>query len=80
MLLKTLILEVEARARGFHGGPVAKTPHSQCMGPGFDPCSGTWIPRAATKDPICHNEEIPHPTTKKWSSKINTYFKTNKNH
>ena len=24
----------------FPGGPVAKTPHSQCRGPRFDPCSG----------------------------------------
>ena len=26
--------------RDFPGGPVAKTPHSQCRGPGFDPWSG----------------------------------------
>ena len=57
MLLKTLILEVEAKAGGFHGGPAAKTLYSQCMGPGSDHCSGTWIPHAATKDPICHNED-----------------------
>ena len=24
----------------FPGGPVVKTPHSQCRGPGFDPWSG----------------------------------------
>ena len=33
----------------FPGGPVAKTLHSQCREPGFDPWSGNWIPRAATK-------------------------------
>ena len=33
----------------FPGGPVSKTLHSQCRGPGFDPWSGNWIPRAATK-------------------------------
>ena len=27
--------------RGFPGGPVAKTPHSQCRGLGFDPWSGS---------------------------------------
>ena len=26
--------------REFPGGPVAKTPHSQCRGPGFAPWSG----------------------------------------
>ena len=26
--------------RDFPGGPVAKTPSSQCKGPGFDPWSG----------------------------------------
>ena len=28
---------------------MAKTPHSQGRGPGLDPCSGNWIPHAATK-------------------------------
>ena len=27
-------------SRGFPGGPVGKTPHSQCRGPGFDPRLG----------------------------------------
>ena len=31
------------------GGPVAKTPGTQCRGPGFDPWSGNSIPYAATK-------------------------------
>ena len=33
----------------FPGVPVAKTPHSQCWGPGFDPWSGNQIPYAATE-------------------------------
>ena len=28
------------KMRDFAGGPVAKTPSSQCRGPGFDPWSG----------------------------------------
>ena len=35
--------------RDFPGGRVDKTPHSECMGPGFNPWSGNWIPYAATK-------------------------------
>ena len=34
--------------------PVAKTPSSQCIGPGFNPWSRNEIPRAATKDLACH--------------------------
>ena len=37
----------------FPGGPVAKTPRSQCRGPRSDPWSGNWILHAATKDPEC---------------------------
>ena len=33
---KTLIKKI----LDFPGGPAAKTPHSQCRGPGFDPWSG----------------------------------------
>ena len=46
------------------GGPVAKTPGSQCRGPGFQPWSGNQIPhaaakslRAAAKDPESRNED-----------------------
>ena len=46
------------------GGPVAKTPHSQCRGPGFEPWLENWIPLAATKnshttikDPAGHSED-----------------------
>ena len=35
--------------RGFPGGPVAKTLHSQCRGPRFNPSSKL--------DPTCHNED-----------------------
>ena len=35
--------------RVFPSGPVAKTPHSQCRGPGFDPWSGNQSPRATGK-------------------------------
>ena len=31
------------------GGPVAKTPFSQCRGLGFDPWSWKWIPHATVK-------------------------------
>ena len=50
--------------RDFPGGPVAKTLHSQCMGPGFNIWSGNQIPHAATKsshaaakDPACRSED-----------------------
>ena len=46
--------------RDFLGGPVAKTLSSQCREPRFDPWSGDWIPRAATKT---------------WHSQINKYLK-----
>ena len=48
----------------FSGGPVTKTPSSQCRGPGFNPWSGNWIPQATTesshaatkmKYPSCYN-------------------------
>ena len=39
----------------FPGGPIAKTPCSQCRGPGFDPYSGKEFPHAATKDLVCHS-------------------------
>ena len=39
----------EYKVRDFPSGPEAKTLHSQCMGPGFDPWSGNLIPYAATK-------------------------------
>ena len=44
----TGIIEYVKR-RDFPGGPVVKTPGSQCRRPGFNPWSGNWIPYAATK-------------------------------
>ena len=41
--------------RDFPRGPVAKTPCSQCKGPGFDSWLGNEIPYATTKDPSYHN-------------------------
>ena len=35
--------------RDVPGGPVVKTPRSQCRGPGFDPWSGNEVLHAATK-------------------------------
>ena len=35
--------------RDFSGGPVAKTLHSQCWGPRFNPWSGNQIQHATTK-------------------------------
>ena len=41
------------RTWDFPGGPMAKTPHSQCRGPGFDPWSGNKILYASVEDPTC---------------------------
>ena len=49
--------------RDFLGGPVAKTPCSQCRGPRFDPWSGNWIP--------CVTVERSRATTKTWYGQIN---------
>ena len=51
--------------RDFPGGPVGKTLHSQCRGPGSIPgqgtrsrtCAATKSAHAATKDPTCLNED-----------------------
>ena len=36
----TTSVSQKGNSRDFPGGPVAKTPHSQCSGPGFNPWSG----------------------------------------
>ena len=41
--------KTENRWEDFPGGPVAKTPSSQCWGSGFDPWSENKIPHAMTK-------------------------------
>ena len=46
----------------FPGGPVAKTPCSQCKGPEFNSWSGNQIPHATGK--------IPHAVIKAWLSQF----------
>ena len=41
----------------FPGGPMSKTLHIQCKGPGFNPWSRNYIPHAATKDPAWSRED-----------------------
>ena len=48
-----------------YGDPVAKTLHSQCRGPGFDPWSGKSVPHTATRSVCaategagCSNEDL----------------------
>ena len=50
--------------RDFLGGPVAKTPPSQCRGPGFDPWSGNEIAHAAMKILHAAAKKISHTTRK----------------
>ena len=48
---KTMTIVMSKITEGdFPDGPVAKTLHSQCIGPGFNPWSGTRS-HARTKDP-----------------------------
>ena len=57
----------------FPGGPVAKTPGSQCRGPGFNPWSENCIPHDATarfRVPQWRGK-IPHDATEAWHSQIN---------
>ena len=52
MVVKTYGRKQNKKHQGdFPGGPVVKTLHSQCRGPGFNPWSGNQIPHAATKIP-----------------------------
>ena len=60
----TLPLKKKGLTRDFPGGLVARTPHSQCRAPLFDPWLGNYVPRATTKslhttrktkDPACRN-------------------------
>ena len=44
--------------------PVAKTPHSQCMGPGFDPQSENYDPTCPQLKSQHMAAKIPHVTTK----------------
>ena len=65
--------------RDFPGGPVGKTPRSQCRGPRFDPWSGNLIPcattkslLAATKDSTCCKWRLRLPKLKEPEAKTNT--------
>ena len=44
-----LFIRLKKQDKDISGGPLAKTPHSQCRGPGFNPCSGKQIPHISTK-------------------------------
>ena len=57
--------------KDFPGGPVAKTPCSQCRGPGFEPCSGT---RSHILQP-----KITSATAKTWHSQINKWILKKRN-
>ena len=37
---ETFPFKISSKRGDFPGGPVVKTPRSQCRGPGFNPCSG----------------------------------------
>ena len=57
----------------FPGGPMAKTPGSQCRGPGFHPWAENCIPHDATarfRVPQWRGK-IPHDATEAWHSQIN---------
>ena len=67
--------------REFCGGPVAKTPCSQCRGARFNPCLGNQIPHATTKSSHTTTKDhfhvpaglkILHTTTNTWHSQTNT--------
>ena len=50
---------------------MAKTPHSLCRGPGFDPWLGNWIPHAITKSfHAATINKIPHAAMKTQCSQI----------
>ena len=53
------------RTWDFPGGPVGKTPHSQCKGPGSIPGQGTRSCMHATTKSSHAATKSPHATTKK---------------
>ena len=59
--------------RDFPGGPMAKTPGSQCMGPGFNPWSENWILHDTTERlrVLQWRQKIPHASTETWHNQIN---------
>ena len=54
----------------FPGGPVAKTPQSQCRGPRYDTWSGNYITHTTTKKILRAAIEIPCAATKTQHSQI----------
>ena len=54
----------------FPGGPVAKTPQSQCRGSRYNTWSGKYIPHTTTKKILCAAIEIPCVATKTQHSQI----------
>ena len=57
MIQMNLCTRQKQTHRDFPGGPVTRTPHSQCGGPASDPSLGTSIPR----DPVCSKEYLAKP-------------------
>ena len=72
---------LEIKGGDLPGGPVAKSTHSQCKGPGFHPWSGNETPHAATKSShtttkdlaCCNEDQRSCPTSKTHHSQINKY-------
>ena len=62
---------LELRQRDFPAGLVAKTPHSQCREPGFQPRSGNQTPPAITT-------KIPHAQLRPGAAETDTYLKKEK--
>ena len=61
-LIKTYVYKM---SWDFSGGPVAKTPHSQCRGPMFHPWSENEISHVTTKEPAWQNKKkSPHASIK----------------
>ena len=56
--------------RDFLGGPMTKTPHSQCREPRFDPGSGSKSHMLQIRV-LMPQLKISHATTKTWLSQIN---------
>ena len=55
--------EKENRKQDFPGDPVAKTPCSQCRGPGLIPARETrsHMPQGRSNIPPCRNEDLVQP-------------------
>ena len=65
--------DLKGQFQKFPGGPQAKTPCSQCWGPGLTPDYGT---RSHMPEPRVHmlHLSIPHATMKTPCSRINRFF------